>query len=350
MNLAQLTALCLLGGVVLGWSQAAQVQPRPGSLPSASGLPALLEAYSELTGKTVLRANPLPKVDDLGPQSLPAQTNLAVAAIESRLREIGIDLVQQSPWFVCAVPAGWSNSPAAAFLRNVEPPSDHPETSRMMVNFAAADLEQVLSIYAKLRSRTILKSKALGARALVMRNPRDLTSDELAYGITVLLALNGMAAVDDGDKFVQVVRMENWKGVVTASPKPSQDAPVLDPSELPKFKLERPPSALDRLNRLYLQIFDRQSPWMPRPADKLARYYAELTDQQAVPSANHGQMEVLFEVTTPLTREEILYAIETTFRLDGLAISHVGTKQVTVISLAEHQRRKADEAAKPQRP
>ena len=52
-------------------------------------------------------------------------------------------------------------------------------------------------------------------------------------------------------------------------------------------------------------------------------------------SKNYGRQLVRFEVTTPLTKEEVLYAIETTLKLDGLAITKVDGEKISVIPLAE---------------
>ncbi len=323
-----LAAVCL---VLQGRAQA----QRPGSLE------AVLDFYSGLTGKTVLRSGVLPNLPEPVAEKLPSETNAAIGFIESRLREQGIEISQDGPLFVRVVPVGWTNSPAAAFLATLKPPRDNGDSLKGTILFAPADLDQVLSLYSRLRSRTILRSR-LGARALSLKTRGDMTSDQAAYGIAVMFALNGIAAVDDGEKFVQLVPINRWREVVAASPKTSPDAQVLDPTELPVFKLEPPHPSMNRLSRIYLRILGQQPPWTPRPVDKLAEFYAELTNQKAVASPSQGRMPVLFEITTPLTREELLYAIQTTLNLEGLAIASTGDQQISVMSLGEKRRRESE--------
>jgi hypothetical protein len=164
------------------------------------------------------------------------------------------------------------------------------------------------------------------------------------------LALNGIAAIDDGRKFVQLVPINRWREVVTASPKANPDAAEMDPLKLPKIKPEPPNATLDRLSLLYLRVLGQQPPWTPRPVDKLVEFYAELTEQKASASRSHGQIPVLFEITTPLTKQELLYAIETTLNLEGLAITSTGKQQISVISLAEQRRRGSEKKLNSEKP
>ena len=67
-----------------------------------------------------------------------------------------------------------------------------------------------------------------------------MNRNQAGYAITVLLAVNGVAAVDDGDKFVQLVPVQDWSKMERFSPKPQPGADLLDPKEIPKFNGERP--------------------------------------------------------------------------------------------------------------
>jgi hypothetical protein len=343
-------AACLLVFVANSQSQpTGNLSGSSNSRPPGS-LEATLNAYSELTGKTVLRASALPKLPESVADNLPDETNAAVAFIEGRLREQGIELIQDGPLFVRAVQPGWSNSPSAVFLATLKPLHDDAGSAKGTVQFDPAELEQVLSIYARLRSRTILRTRALPNTSLNLKTRREMTNEQVGYGITALLALNGIAAIDDGRKFVQLVPINRWREVVTASPKANPDAAEMDPLKLPKIKPEPPNATLDRLSLLYLRVLGQQPPWTPRPVDKLVEFYAELTEQKASASRSHGQIPVLFEITTPLTKQELLYAIETTLNLEGLAITSTGKQQISVISLAEQRRRGSEKKLNSEKP
>jgi hypothetical protein len=155
--------------------------------------------------------------------------------------------------------------------------------------------------------------------------------------------------VDDGEHFLQLVPVSRWREVSAQAPKPLPEAPVLDPGELPSFKPEAPLPALNHLTRLYVQAFRKQPPWTPKPVDELVQFYAELAELKASASPSHGKLPVWFEVTSPLTKEELLYAIETSLKLEGLAISKLGADSVGVISLGEQRRLEKENPAEPAR-
>jgi hypothetical protein len=340
-------------GMVLGLASVASGQPEasrplPGTFARKPPAPleAALDAYSEITGRTILRSSFLPAFQGFSADPLPADTNAAVALIESELRRHGIDLVPDGELFVRVMPAGWSNSPMAGFLATLRAPApDKDKLPTGTVLFALADADYVLRIYAELRTRTIIRPGYLGLPPLGLKPHQALTRGQTGYALTVLLAVNGVAAVDDGNKFVQLVPVQDWSKIETHSPKPQPGAELLDPKEIPKLNGERPANPLNRLNEIYRRYFHDSPPWTPRPADQLAGFYAELTEQQAVGSKNYGRRLVRFEVTTPLTKEEVLYAIETTLKLDGLALTKVEGEKISVISLGEKWRTEPEKAA-----
>jgi len=343
-------AVCWLSLATKGQSQTPQ-SPTAGDLSRPLHLLAsVLADYSRLTGKTVLRSSTLPTQLGRFSAELPSETNAAAAFLESQLRENGILLIQDALLFVRAVPVGWTNSTAAAFLARVKPPADDPEKHVGAASLGAADLEQVLRIYSKVRNRTLLRPRSVASSLLYLNTTRAMTNEQLGYGLTVLLALNGIAAVDDGEHFVQLVPVDRWRDVVTQSPKPLPGIPVLDPAQVPPVKPDAPPVALNHLNRLFVQVFHQPPPWTPRPVDKLVEFYAGLSDLKAVSSESYGKLPVWFEVTTPLTKEELHYAIEATLRLEGLAITKVGDgNKVGVISLVEQRRLEKEKSAGPTR-
>jgi general secretion pathway protein D len=73
------------------------------------------------------------------------------------------------------------------------------------INFPAADLNQVLSIYEELVGRTILRPATLPAPTITLVTQTPLTRSEAIRALDAVLALNGIAAVNVGEKFVKLV-------------------------------------------------------------------------------------------------------------------------------------------------
>ena len=206
-------------GLVLGLASVASGQ-HEAKRPSTSNLvrqpPTPLEAaltvYAELTGKTILRASLLPPLRGFIADPLPANTNAAVALIESELRRNGIDMVLDGELFVRVMPAGWSNSPMAGFLATLKSPLPDNEAVAMgSMAWTQAGADQAVEIYAVLRSRTLIRPNNFNpCPRFKLRTQRAMTKDQASYAIAVLLGLNGLAALDDGDKFVQLVPVQSW--------------------------------------------------------------------------------------------------------------------------------------------
>jgi len=73
------------------------------------------------------------------------------------------------------------------------------------INFVAADLNNVLTIYSELVGRTILRPANLGAPQIVLKTQTPLTKSEAIQALDAVLALNGIAMLNVGDKFVKAV-------------------------------------------------------------------------------------------------------------------------------------------------
>jgi hypothetical protein len=58
-----------------------------------------------------------------------------------------------------------------------------------------------------MRQRTILRPATLYGPPVSLRTQVTLSPTEAAYALATILALNGIAVVDDGVSFVQVVPM-----------------------------------------------------------------------------------------------------------------------------------------------
>lgn len=75
------------------------------------------------------------------------------------------------------------------------------------INFPATDLNQVLQIYSELVGRTVLRPTSLPAPTITLKTQTPLTRREAIQAFDAVLALNGIATVNVGDKFVKVVPM-----------------------------------------------------------------------------------------------------------------------------------------------
>jgi len=71
------------------------------------------------------------------------------------------------------------------------------------IDFRGADLNQVLDLYAMLRNRTILRATNLASPTFVLKTQTPLTKSEAIKALDAMLALNGIAIVDVGDKFAK---------------------------------------------------------------------------------------------------------------------------------------------------
>ncbi|MCU0772839.1 MAG: hypothetical protein MUE94_13875 [Verrucomicrobia bacterium] len=292
-------------------------------VPDATPIDEALEAYARLTHRTVLRPTSLPRGDASIPAALPENTNAALRVLEDRVTNAGIALVRDGTKFVRALPAEWENTPGPAFLSTLQRPEAGGENIPAgEVFFPGADLHMVLAVYAQIRARTVLRSATINPRPIKFRNVTDLTQEELGYGLTVALALNGIAALDDGDRFVQVVPVDEWRHVELRAPRRTPGATLLDPKVLPTCPGSPP--------------WKRTSPQGPPPPLKgLLEYYGSLCAKSVVEEGLQGDWPVFFAITQPVTREEARYAILTSLKLGGLAIVDSDDHSLRAISLGE---------------
>jgi hypothetical protein len=325
----------------------AQVTNRPAR--NLNPLDHTLDMYARLTQRTILRPTGLPQLESPITDRLPGDTNAAIRAIEDAFKEKRIELRPDGTKFLRAVPVGWSNSPAAAFLATIKPGAGGVATLPVGVvdwtGGGGVDLLQAFEFYGRLRTRTLLRSAHLQSPTIKLTNITPLTSEELGYALTVVFALNGIAAIDDGEKLVQLVPVRDWKDVKPQAPKTAEGAVLLDPRALPRLSPQLPSVGVSHLTQLYRRLFQGEPLWTPRPVDRLVEFYAELNDQKAAASKSCGRWPILFEVTTPLTKDEVCYAVETALRLHGVALVKDEGNRFTAIRVAELRSREARKAA-----
>jgi hypothetical protein len=161
-----------------------------------------------------------------------------------------------------------------------------------------------------------------------------LTREEVVYALETVLALNGISTVDDGQAFVQIVPMQLRSQVNTHAPTPEPSARVFDPKKVPSMgdsAMPRPQTQLERDLERWRKAFSdflRLNRTPNSSMQRLLELYASLTDKKAQPSKDYETQPIWFHVTTPLSKSELLYAIETTFALNNLAITRVGEDAV----------------------
>lgn len=332
-------------GALLASAQPSPNSPAPGwQPPPLSGSEEALERYQELSGKTLLRPASLPSLPESITADLPTNKDQALARIENDLAKSGIQMVQDGPHFVRVYPQGMSFTLSEVPLRGAELSASGK--GEMIptgaINFPATALDQVLTIYAELRNRTILRTAILPPAVIKLKTASPLTREEVAYAMTTVLALNGISAVDDGEHFVQVVIRAQLKQVKTLAPKPLAGATLLDPKRIPKVGAGevRPLTkgtaerAMERARQLFYDFLR-----LPDPrhlyAERLAKLYADLSDKEVVPSANLGTTFITFFVQTPLTKDELLYGIQTTLELNNLTIVPIDEKTLRLGPISE---------------
>ncbi len=120
------------------------------------------------------------------------------------------------------IPAG--ATPAAATATS----ADDEKITPGMIDFASADVSQVLTIYSKLVNRTILRPSTLPTATIVLKTETDLTRREAIQALDAVLALNGISMIPVNEKFVKALplNLANAAGAAFSS---------LEASELPEL-------------------------------------------------------------------------------------------------------------------
>ena len=295
-----------------------------------------LDVYGNLTEKTVLMSSALPRLSDALIADLPTEKTNAIARIENDLAKQGIAVVQDGPHFVRVFPEDMRELMTNVSLRGAELASlkSRPTMLAGSINFSGAPLDIVLRIYAAYSRRTILRPAMLPHIDVRLQNTCPLTREELAYAMETVLALNGIAVVLDGERFAQVVTMPERAQLKVRAPKPESDAKLLDPNKVPSTGYSdptRPITDLERnLQRLQKALYDfihYKSP-PDRSAERLLKFYASLADKTAQSSKEFDGLPIWFHTESPLSKSELLYAIETTFTLNQLAIINVDDQKI----------------------
>jgi general secretion pathway protein D len=98
-------------------------------------------------------------------------------------------------------------SPALLTVPATPPPSTGPKEEMVPagdINFQGVDLDQVLDVYARYVGRTLLRA-GLPPAKIILHTETSLTRSEVIQALQAVLALNGVALINIGDKFVKAV-------------------------------------------------------------------------------------------------------------------------------------------------
>jgi general secretion pathway protein D len=103
-----------------------------------------------------------------------------------------------------SLPSLMTVTPNTASTNNAPPEEMIPAGN---INFQGVDVSQVLDVYAQLVGRTMLRA-GLPSAQIILRTETPLTKTEAIQALQAVLALNGIALVNVGDKFVKVLPID----------------------------------------------------------------------------------------------------------------------------------------------
>jgi hypothetical protein len=308
---------------------------------TSADLRQVLDIYGDLSQRTVLHAATLPAPRITLKTRGGLTRDEGIYALATVLALNGISLVDDGTKFVQVVPMA---KRAQVMTRAPELAPGAKPTPFGSIDFPATDADQALAIYAAMRQRTVLRARTLPSPPITLKTRGPLTREEAAYAIATVFALNGISLVDDGTKFVQVVLTAQWPPVQAHAPKAEPGAKLFDPKKVPSMGVsknhwpltekERVEQELEQLRKAFYEFMHLADP-AKRPSGQLLKLYAGLASKTAVPSKDFDGLPVWFHVETPLTRSELLYAIETTFTLHRLAIIPVDDHSIRLGRLEE---------------
>ena len=181
------------------------------NVPSATSVPPGLDAApaTNATSPATLRQPPFGRRSPLRP--FPPATGEATNVVPAAIPALPVPTPAPA-----TLPAAVPGQPGPAATSAEPMTATHPPTPATnappeellpagVINFPATDLNQVLKIYSELVNRTVLRPTSLPAPTITLVTQTPLSKREAKQAFDAVLALNGIAMVDVGDKFVKVV-------------------------------------------------------------------------------------------------------------------------------------------------
>jgi len=284
----------------------------------------VLGVYQDLQGFTVLRAPSVPDfkltLKSEGPLSRPE----AAALLEKAFRDQGLFLTLRSPKF--AVATTFSQKRRAELLpAPPSPPSTNapaPAGEKFppgLIRFQEADDRQVLEVYSELTKRMVLRSPEAYSTKISLRSQTELTRAEAQWLLEAALSLGGTALVPEGERFVFALPMARRVGAPKLAANPLAAAVKAGPF---------PPGTL---------MFDQAS------GSQVLAIYAELIGRKPV-NTGVPPLSISLRSQFPLTRAEVLYALDAMAAMHHLRFVAVGEDQVKLEAMSNEPK---DAAATP---
>ncbi len=120
-------------------------------------------------------------------------------------------------------PFGHPAQPTIPAQATVITPTNHSETlgkeepepllPALSVNFQGVPVDKVLQVYAEYVSKTLLRSPAVNAQTMItLIQQTPLTRTELLHALDAVLAMNNIAMIPIGEKFIKVVPLTEVQG------------------------------------------------------------------------------------------------------------------------------------------
>lgn len=180
-----------------------QAVPAPPS--ATNGEPATLKRLKPAAGRSAAAPpSPVAVAPASGAGAVSAPGAAALPALPTAPAG-PITTIKPTPATPTAIPAEATTPPAKTPTEQTIPPG--------FINWVGADLNnQVLPIYADMVGRSILRPAALPAATIVFKNQTELTKQEAIQAIDAVLALNGIAMINVGEKFVKALPLAQAGG------------------------------------------------------------------------------------------------------------------------------------------
>jgi len=129
--------------------------------------------------------------------------------------------------------------------------------------------------------------------------------------------------------------------VTARASEPDPAAKLLDPNKMPSIgnydsakPISRMERDLERWRKAFYDFIHYKAP-PERPAQRLLDLYASLADKTAETSTNFGSNPIFFHIETPLSKSELMYAIEATFDLNWLRIVQVDDQRIRLSRISD---------------
>ena len=202
-------------------------QPRPASKSQAAKTPAPSPVVAETNTNAPATTNEQ-AFAEAAPAPAMASNEVAQAAAPSTTAAAGTNAVP-SPFAHPAQPAVPATAPATAAHPVATNAAPEPLLPALSINFQGVPVDKVLQVYAEYVGRTLLRSPSVNVQTpitLVQQTP--LTRTEIIHAMDAELAMNNIAMIPIGEKFIKVVNL-------TEAGQVGQTIEQLNNSVLPEF-------------------------------------------------------------------------------------------------------------------